>query len=56
MTALHTQERAEDIAAANMQYETEGWAYVATPINPADPNTLYRVRVYGPEGFEEGSL
>ena len=56
MAALHTKEYAEEVAAANMKYETEGWEYIAKAINPNDPNTLYRVHVYGPEGFEEGII
>lgn len=59
MAALHTKEYAEEVAAANMKYETEigsGWEYIAKAINPDDPNTLYRVHVYGPEGFEEGII
>lgn len=54
--AYHTRDYATATCAQLMAQEDEGWTYLPSPLDPTDPNSLYRIVVLDDEFNKMGTL
>lgn len=52
----HTRDYATATCAQLMAQEDEGWTYLPSPIDPTDPNSLYRIVVLDDKLNKMGTL
>tara|TARA_R110000824_G_scaffold54058_1_gene149305 strand:+ start:59 stop:280 length:222 start_codon:yes stop_codon:yes gene_type:complete len=52
----HTRDYATATCAQLMAQEDEGWTYLPSPLDPTDPNSLYRIVVLDDEFNKMGTL